>query len=79
MYILVQTSRNNFNIISSVKTHLIENHKNLGYQTYLGIILVIYQCCLEHGITLEKNITTSVMTHFVFWNLGWIPYNHSIR
>jgi hypothetical protein len=80
MYILVQTSRDNFEIISLVKTHWIEKHKNLGiYQAYLWFILVIYQCCLEHGITLEKIITTSAKIHCVYWNHGWIPYNHSIR
>ena len=81
-YILVQTSLGNFVVISSVKMQLIEKHKNLGiYQAYLRFMLVIYQCCLEHGITLEKIITTSAKTHFVpvYWNLGWIPYNHSIR
>ncbi len=47
MYILVQTSRGNFVVISSVKTQLIEKHKNLGiYQAYAWFILVIYHCCL---------------------------------
>ncbi len=70
MYILIQTSRGNFVIISSVKTQLIEKHKNLGiYQVYVWYILVIYQCCLEHSITLEEIFTTNVKTHFVNWKL----------
>ncbi len=52
-YILIQTSRGDFVVISSVKTQLIEEHKSLGIcQSYDLFILVIYQCCLEHGITL---------------------------
>jgi hypothetical protein len=47
MYILVQTSRGNFVVISSVKTQLIEKYKNHGiYQAYAWFILVIYHCCL---------------------------------
>jgi hypothetical protein len=47
MYISVQTRRGNFVIISSVKTQLIEKHKNLGrYQAYIWFKLVIYHCCL---------------------------------
>jgi creatinine amidohydrolase/Fe(II)-dependent formamide hydrolase-like protein len=45
MYILVQTHRGNFVIISLVKTQLIEKHKNLGiYQAHIWFIL--YHCCL---------------------------------
>ncbi len=44
-YILIQTSRGKFVVISSVKT-LIEKHKNLGiYQAYAWFILVIYHYC----------------------------------
>ena len=47
MYILVQTSRGNFVVISSLKTQLIEKLKNLGiYQAYIWYILVIYHCYL---------------------------------
>ncbi len=43
IYILVQTRRGNFVIISSVKTQLIETHKNIViYQAYAWFILVIY-------------------------------------
>jgi hypothetical protein len=69
-YILVQTSRGIFVVISSVKTRLIEKHKNLGLcQAYALFILVIYQCCLQHGITLEKIITTYLKTHYVYCKL----------
>jgi hypothetical protein len=68
MYILVQTRRGNFVIISSVKMQLIAKHKKIGiYQTYARFIWVIYQCCLGHGITLERIITTYVKTLFVYW------------
>jgi hypothetical protein len=60
------TRHGNFVIISSVKMQLIEKHKNLDiYQKYVRLIQVIYHCCLEHQITLEKIITTYVKTHFV--------------
>jgi hypothetical protein len=69
MYILVQTRSGNFVIISSVKTQLIEKNKNLGiYQAY-WFILVIFHCCLDRGITLEKIIITYVKTHCVYWKL----------
>ncbi len=69
-YILVQTGRGEFVVISSVKTQLIEKHKSLGIcQAYACIILVIYQCCLQHGITLEKIITTYLKTHCVYRKL----------
>jgi hypothetical protein len=77
-YILVQTSRDNFIVFSSVKTQFIEEHKNLGIcRSYTLFILVIYQCWLKHGITLEKIITTNVKTHWVYWKLGWMLYIHS--
>jgi hypothetical protein len=50
MYILVQTRRGNFAIISSVKTQLIEKRKNLG----------IYLAYTKHIFGLYLSYTTAV-------------------